>query len=356
MKKVISISQTNFNIDEIKNLIPSHYLIVFFAPPETINTVCEEIAKHYTNSIGCSSHKNISKDICSTELISILGIEITDAKLCLLPNISKKYITYYSEISDLKTIYKKNHSLLLEFTDGLASAEESILSVIANELPMVPLIGSSAADNFQFKETKVCVNGKTMSNATALCMFTTDLIIENYFENIYEPATEKAIITDCDYFNKTIYKINNKPAIDYYCNCLNISKDKIEKEFVSHPIARLVGKHYFISTVTKYVDNNLFTCTRNFKHSYISICNSIDYLSYWNSKIKNDEINNIKYCGGIFVNCAFRTMQFENQKTMTQFQHFLEHYGDFICTSSYGEHFNQMFVSQTMAYCLFREN
>ncbi|WP_321835177.1 hypothetical protein [Clostridium butyricum] len=68
MKQVISLTQSKFNLDEIKKLIPKDYLIVFFSPIEWIDEIGKSISENYENSIGCSSYKNINKNILTTIL------------------------------------------------------------------------------------------------------------------------------------------------------------------------------------------------------------------------------------------------------------------------------------------------
>lgn len=352
MKKVISISQKKFDIDALRNEIPSNYLIIFFCPSEWIDEIGKSLSKNYINSIGSSSYKDITKNYSDYYSVSFLGIEIENVKLTLLKNIKDRIITYYKEVQSLKDIYIKDHSILLEFTDGLSLAEESVLTVLTNELKDIPVIGGSAADNGDFVETLVCINGECASNATAICMLTTPMKIDIYCENIYEPTDVRAIITNSDLFNRKINKINGQPALDYYCSTLNISKNNLQNQFISHPIARIVGDNYFITSIKDVDNTDLNVYARSFKDSYISICNPIDYKSLWNKKIKE---NQNKYLGGIFINCIFRTLLFENENTIKSFEKYLDSYGDFICMTSYGEQYNDSHANQTMTCCLFKD-
>lgn len=352
MKKIISFSQKEFDIEAVKKAIPNEYLIVFFCPTEWIKEIGQSISKNYNNSIGCSSYKDITKSYSDYYSVSFLGIKVENVKLTLLKNIEDKIITYYKEVQSLKDIYRKDHSILLEFTDGLSFAEESVLTILTNELNDIPVIGGSAADNGSFKETFVCVNGECASNATALCMLTTSMRIDTYCENIYKPTDARAIITDSELFNRKINKINGQPALDYYCNTLNISKDNLQNEFIAHPIARIVGDKYFITSIKDVENSTLNVYARSFKDSYISICNPIDYNSLWHEKIKE---NHSQYLGGIFINCIFRTLLFENENTTKDFEKYLDSYGDFICMTSYGEQYNDSHANQTMTCCLFKD-
>lgn len=351
MKTVINLNQNKFDINELKSTIPEDYLLVFFCPVEWIDSIGHSVAQYYKNSIGCSSYKNINKNIFEYNSVSFLGIKTDKVKLLLLKDIKEKIITYYEEIQSLKDIYKQNHSLILEFTDGLSLAEESVLTVIANELPHIPLIGGSAADVGNFTETKVCINGVCASNASALCMLTTPMEIEYYCENIYEPTDLKGIITDSELFERKIHKINNIPAVDFYCNSLNVSKENIKKEFIYHPFARIIGDRYFITSLTEVDKGSFDVYCRSFKESYISICNPIDYQKLWE---ENSQKYADKYCGGIFVNCIFRTQFFENENTINSFQKYLDTFGEYICMTSYGEQYCDSHANQTMTYCLFK--
>ena len=351
MKKVINLTQSKFNLNELKKMIPEDYLIVFFCPVEWIDDIGKSIAENYKNSIGCSSYRDINKNTFNYNSVSFLGIKIDDAKLILLKDIKEKVITYYKEVQSLKDIYKKNHSILLEFTDGLSLTEESVLTVLTNELPDIPIIGGSAADNGSFIETKVCINGISASNASALCMITSPMEIEYHCENIYEPTDIRGIITDSELFERKIHKIDGIPAVDFYCDALNVSKENMKQEFIYHPISRLIGDRYFITSL-KDVDRSSFNVyARSFQESYISICHPLNYQKLWK---ESSEKNSDKYCGGIFINCIFRTQLFEEENTMRNFQKYLDTFGDYICMTSYGEQFCDSHANQTMTYCLFK--
>lgn len=352
MKQLINLNQSKFDLEELKRTIPEDYLIVFFCPVEWIDEVGYSISKVYKNSIGCSSYKDITRNSCEYYSISFLGIKIEAVELLLLKDVSKKIITYYKEIGSLSKIYKKNHSILLEFTDGLSLAEESILTVITNELQDIPLVGGSAADNGSFTQTKVCINGVSASDASALCMLTTPMEIEYYCENIYEPTDVLGIITDSELFERKINKIDGIPATDFYCKSLNISKNDMKKEFIHHPFARLIGDNYFITSLMNADENSINIYCRCFEDSYISICNSIDYKQLWKD---NSKKYSNKYLGGIFMNCIFRTQLFENDNTIKEFQKYLNLFGDYICMTAYGEQYCDSHANQTMTYCLFKE-
>lgn len=351
MKKVISLTQRKFDLSELKKTIPEDYLIVFFCPVEWIDNIGNIISQTYKNSIGCSSNKDINRNTFEYNSVSFLGIKIDNAKLILLKDIKEKVIAYYEEIESLKDIYKKDHSVLLEFTDGLSLAEESVLTVIANELPDIPLIGGSAGDSGSFTETKVCVNGECASNASALCMITTPMKVEYHCENIYEPSNIRGIITSSELFERKIHSINNIPAVDFYCNSLNIPKSNIEENFIYHPIARITGDRYFITSIMGLDNNSFNVYCRSFQESYISLCNPIDYKDLWNENSK--KYSGI-YQGGIFINCIFRTQLFEKENTIKDFQNYLEIFGDYICMTSFGEQYCDSHANQTMTYCLFK--
>lgn len=351
MKKVISLSQTVFNIEEVKRTIPKDYLIVFYCPVEWIDEIGHSLSENYKNSIGCSSFKDVTANYCEYNSVSFIGIEFQMVKLYLFKDVSNKIISYYKEISSLKNIYRKDYSVLIEFTDGLSLAEESVLTVITNELEGIPVVGGSAADSGNFSETKVCVNGECASNATALCMLTTPMQIDIYCENIYKPTNIKGIITDSELFERKIHKINGKTAVDFYCEKLNISRKDITDMCTSHPFARLIGDRYFVTSIMGVDEDSFNVYCRTFKNSYITICDPIDYEKLWNRRMSE---NNYKYIGGIFVNCIFRTNLFEKDNSMHDFQNYLSSYGDFICMTSYGEQFCDSHANQTMTCCLFK--
>ena len=352
MKKVISLNQRKFDLNELKRTIPEDYLIVFYCPVEWIDEIGKSVSEAFKNVIGCTSNKDITNNYVEYNSVSFLGIKTDDVKLLLLNDVTKKIITYYKEIQSLKDIYKKNHSVLLEFTDGLSLAEESVLTVLSNELGDIPIIGGSAADNGSFTETKVCVNGVCASDAAALCMLTTPMEIEYHFENIYEPTNIKGIISESELFERKIHKINGIPAVDFYCKSLNLSKENIADEFIYHPLARFSGEEYFITSLMGTDNDSFNVYCRSFQEAYISVCNLIDYKKLWS---KNSAKYSNKYLGGIFINCIFRTILFEKENTMKSFQNYLSTFNDYICMTSYGEQYCDSHANQTLTYCLFKE-
>jgi hypothetical protein len=355
LKKVLSITQKELDITEIVKLIPTDYFVLFYSPVEKIDQVTKLLSENYANVIGCSNYKNIYKDKCAYDTISIMGIKVIECRTLLIHNANKSPIRQYKEIQKLKEIYKPGHSMIITFTDGLTLAEENVLTVINNELKDIPLIGGSAGDKGDFNQTKVTINKECISNATAVAMITTDMFIDSICENIYETTDLTGIITECDLFSRKIIKINNKPALSFYTEKLGLSKkDDLTTAFIDHPIGRIIGDKSFIASIMSVdADDSINVYCRIFPNSYVSICNPIDYRSLWKEKANKDKN---KYIGGIFVNCIFRTNLFEKDNSMGDFINFLNNYGDFVCMTSYGEQFNNIHANQTLTGCVFRES
>lgn len=353
MKSVISITQRNFNLAEISGQIPQDYFLVFYAPVEETDRVAGELAGIYPRVIGCSNFKNIHKDGCDYDSVSVMGIKVADCRTVLIRNVNRSPICQYQEIQKLKEIYRPGHSILIAFTDGLSLAEENVLTVISSELPDLPLVGGSAADRGDFKETKVALNRECSGNSTVLAMITTDMYIDTICENIYETSELTGIITECDLFKRKIIKIDNKPALSFYAEKLGLTKEEAAAAFIDHPIGRIIGDKFFIASI-KSVDpgDAMEVYCRMFPNSYVSICNPMDYRRLWRQRMERDKN---KYAGGIFINCIFRTNLFEKDQAMGDFTNYLRTYGDFICMTSYGEQFNKVHANQTLTGCLFRE-
>lgn len=353
LNKVISITQKEFKLAEIMNQIPEDYFLVFFSPIEKIEEITKELSCKYNNVIGASNYKNIHRNGCEYDSISIIGIKVQECRILFIKDVDKSPIRQYKEIQKLKEIYKPGHSMIIEFTDGLSMAEENILTIINTELKDIPLVGGSAGDRGDFKITKVSAKNMCSDKSTALALITTDMFIDNMYENIYELSDITGVVTESDLFNRKIIKIDNKSPLQFYADKLKMGKSDVPKVFLEHPIARILGDDFFIGSISGVnSDETVNLYCRVFNNSYISICNVTDYKALWKKTI---EKNNMKYIGGIFVNCYFRTNLFEKDNTVSDFINYLKSYGDFICMTSYGEQYNKSHANQTLCGCMFRE-
>jgi hypothetical protein len=166
--------------------------------------------------------------------------------------------------SDLMKTYPYSGMILLPgstFTyPGFESdVIEGVTSVIGGH---IPLIGGSAGDDFQFKQTYQFANGNVYKDAAVILLKTFDVMTAFDIQHGFEPTNKTVLVTES--LGKIVKTFNNKPAIEVYSKMVGWPIEKL-KEGVGVAWAGIeqpfgisdVGGRYWIKSPQVSVDTGI---------------------------------------------------------------------------------------------------
>ena len=150
----------------------------------------------------------------------------------------------------------KSHSFALSLLDGMSISEELILSSLSSALNTIPLVGGSAGDNLQFRDTHVFFDGKFHSHAAVLVLVNTICPFEVISEHHLVPEDEKLVVTEADPYKRIVREFNAEPAALEYCRVMGLSLDQLQaKTYAMHPLAVQLGDKLYIRSVQQVNDD-----------------------------------------------------------------------------------------------------
>lgn len=111
--------------------------------------------------------------------------------------------------------------------------EDEVLSAIVETVgPYVPVVGGSAADDIQFKQTYQFANGKVYDDAVIVAYLVSDLLKINFISHGYKPTQKIASVTKSD--GKIVKTLNGKPAGEVYAELIGVPFTELKKNIVPY--------------------------------------------------------------------------------------------------------------------------
>ncbi|MFC2143233.1 FIST signal transduction protein [Candidatus Aenigmatarchaeota archaeon] len=189
-----------------------------------------------------------------------------------------------------------------------AGLESDVINGIADVIGAhIPLIGGSAGDGFNFKQTYQFANGKLYKDAVITAVFVLGVVSETGVGHGYKPTDNIVLVTESE--GKMVKTLNNKPAIEVYSKLTGKTLKELEgpkpawvgtefpfgvvdmegKYWIKSPQAQVDSSLMFFSNIPK---NSLLALMKPTKENTLNVCkNSLPILK--------DTIASILFdCGG----------------------------------------------------------
>ena len=140
----------------------------------------------------------------------------------------------------------------LSLIDGLANAEETVVSAIAWALDGIPIVGGSAGDDLRFRDAVLLHGGRIHRNAAVLVLVETDVPFEIFKSDNFEPTGTKFVVTASDGERRTIHELNAEPAAREYAMAIGLDPEGLSPmSFAAYPLAVKVGGEYFCRSIRR---------------------------------------------------------------------------------------------------------
>lgn len=171
----------------------------------------------------------------------------------------------------------------------------------------VPLVGGSAGDGFNFKQTYQFANGAVYKDAAITAVFVLGLVSETNVGHGYKPTDKIVLVTDSD--GKMVKTLNNEPAMDVYARLTGKTLKDLEGPKpawvgVEYPfgVVDMEGK-YWIKSPQAQIDSSLMFFANIPKHSLLALMQpdkdrTLDVCTTQLPKIESIAASIIFDCGG----------------------------------------------------------
>jgi hypothetical protein len=140
----------------------------------------------------------------------------------------------------------------LSLIDGLANAEETVVSGIAWALDGIPLVGGSAGDDLSFRDAVVLHGGRIHRRAAALILVETDFPVQIFKSDNFAPTAKKFVVTASDGERRIVHELNAEPAAREYAMAVGLDPEGLTPmSFAAYPLAVKVGGEYFCRSIRR---------------------------------------------------------------------------------------------------------
>ncbi|MBT3196553.1 MAG: hypothetical protein HN842_05885 [Gammaproteobacteria bacterium] len=147
--------------------------------------------------------------------------------------------------------------------DGLSMREELVTAALSMQLGDVTLLGGSAGDDLQFRQTTQIINGEVLTDAAVVIMGESDLPFAIIKDQHYVPSGALLVVTDADVGQRRVSTLDGRVAAEVYAEQVGVPYDQLgEFDFGGHPLIYSErGEHYVRSIQRVEEDGGLtFYC------------------------------------------------------------------------------------------------
>jgi len=237
------------------------FILVFMSPVSNPASLIQALMSHnaHTPIYGCSTAGEITYEGNSEGAIVALGFlnDQFSVKSLLFPNLDDFSIRDgQSKVANAVNQFQANrspskpHPFALMMVDGLCYKEEQLLSAFNYGLRDIPLLGGSAGDGMNFKETIVVHNGSIFKNAAVLLLVESRCPIHIFKSDSFIPTDIKFVVTKADPENRIVYELNAMPATTAYANALGMKEEDLDElTFASHPLSVCFGGECYVRSI-----------------------------------------------------------------------------------------------------------
>lgn len=110
--------------------------------------------------------------------------------------------------------------LCITIPDGISCSGVAMINALKQILGKdTPIVGGTAADQFQFQQSYQFYQGEVLSDALPILVFSGGLKISHGFASGWQPISRKAVITRAE--GARVFEIDQQPALDFYDHYLN---------------------------------------------------------------------------------------------------------------------------------------
>lgn len=240
----------------------------------------------------------------------------------------------------------------ITFINGVYNAEETILSnfysIIKND--DFKLAGGTAGYTGNEAKTFVSYNGKTTQDGAVMLFVKTSCRFDIRQEDIFNPTGKTVYVSESDTVNRTIYRINGRPAKQVYAEQLGVTESQAEDMTFENPFGRHINGSFHIAALAGFTPDKAITLfARVVPNSTLEMMHIGDPEQKCEETcegIKNS-ISNPKFV--LMMTCITRTMAFErmhiSDKIISRYQKTFPTFCGFSC---YGEQIGRVHCNQTL--------
>ena len=246
------------------------FIILYFSPSFTPNLLIRTLNEVYPELpiFGCSTAGEMTLDGITSDAVVALGFKATDfrVKELVFPNLDEFSISEGQSVVQATVDAfqetrdpSKPHCFALMLVDGLCYREEQLVSALSYGLRDIPLVGGSAGDGLNFKETSIISSGQVYKNAAVLLLVESRCPFHIFKCDSFEPTDLKFVVTKADPENRIVYELNAMPAATAYATALGVEEHELDQLcLATHPLCVCFGGDCYVRSIKDVGEDGSF--------------------------------------------------------------------------------------------------
>jgi hypothetical protein len=281
--------------------------------------------------IGCSTAGELASGEMLDNSIVAMAINsniISDIKVELVENIKKNlnlelaftsFEEYYKE-----SLYNMSSEKFVGITliDGLSMKEEKIMDLIGDRTNVF-FVGGSAADNNEFVETYVSVNGYTSTDSVALILIriSDDAEFSVIKTQSFESLDYSFVANKVDEEKRQVIEFNNRPAALEYADAVKADNiEEISKYFMSNPLGLMIEDNdFFIRSPQRVIGTSMMFYCNILEGMEVKLLKATNIIDDTRRTIENKASELGKIDGIINFQCIHRTLELKKKNLSDEY-------------------------------------
>ncbi len=254
----------------------------------------------------------------------------------------------HGELKFSKDLYP-DEMFAMVLLDGLSVMEEPVTAYINAAIKGVPLIGGSAGDSLEFKETRVFADGKFHTGAGVFIMIESRLPFKTFKLQHFEPSEDDLVITEADPTTRTVSEIDGGPAAEEYANILGLEiRELTPQVFARYPVMLEIGDEWYVRSIQKInPDGSLtFFCAID-NGLVLTVARGVGFVESLENKIEELAAEFSSILCTLGCDCILRRLELLETDETAKTEKVLSRL-NFVGFSTFGEQFNAIHVNQTL--------
>ena len=143
-------------------------------------------------------------------------------------------------------------SFALLLIDGLSVREEPVTRAVQSALAKIPLVGGSAGDGSDFRQTHLYFEGHFRSDCAILALLSTRLPLKLFQTHHFIATDERLVVTEADTARRVVHEINGRPAALEYARAVGVDVGALNSEtFSARPVVVLIDGESYVRSIQK---------------------------------------------------------------------------------------------------------
>lgn len=333
---------------------------VFVAPGYDLGAVGEALKRHFGDRvIGCTSAGNIGADgydpqgLCALALTGG-GVEARTIIVGPLDDAPAAVDAASMELSALRAQLDDREGFAILLTDGLARNEDTLAASLMATLGDVSIIGGSAGDGLEFRETAVYHDGAFHPNHATVTLFRLDAPFRLLRMQHHEATGAVLVATDVDPEQRIVRAFNGRPAAQAYAEAIGVTPGLLTPAtFARHPLLLIAAGSSWIRSIAEIGPDESFSMfARVDVGDVLRVGHSAGMVDKLESRLAAVEADLGSLSGMLVFDCILRRLESEEHGTSDRVGAVLARHGA-VGFSTYGQQFNGMHMNQTLVAVAF---